>query len=289
MAKKTRKIFSYGSMSLSIFRRFVLTLIFSISCLFVSLKVLSIYAQEVAESPSIAPEATIEQPVDIPVQTDNSPSVPDAPSASETPTDIPTDSSVNSDPSSDTTSEVPQVSDPIPEVPTVSPEASPEASSEISSPSSSESSTPETSTSSEQSTIDSDPEVIMAELIAVLLGEAEKEAEENPEKDPEDTTDEDPNVDLQDLSLVSQAPAPELEPMISVAEIQEEELSESTDSSASLISLLDSGVDTIPLLTRIVSEEINTDIAARHSCRLEKFRADVSESSALKMRVKFLA
>lgn len=277
MAKKTRKIFSYDSMSLSIFRRFVLTLIFSISCLFVSLKVLSIYAQEVAESPSIAPEATTEQPVEIPVQTDNSPSVPDAPSASETPTDIPTDSSVNSDASSDATSEVPQVTDPISEVPETT----------IENPS--ENSSSGDASSGENIKVDIDPEDSITQLLDTILREAEQEAEENPEKDPEDTTDEDPNVDLQDLSLVSQAPAPELEPMISVAEIQEEELSESTDSSASLISLLDSGVDTIPLLTRIVSEEINTDIAARHSCRLEKFRADVSESSALKMRVKFLA
>ena len=109
-------------------------------------------------------------------------------------------------------------------------------------------------------------------------------------KDPNDNTDEDPEVDLVDPLVESQAPAPEPEaPIIVLGAEEGEQLAESIETSDSIISLLDQATLTPePIATRVIAEEVFIDLSAKHSCRLEKFRADVSDSSVLKMRVKFL-
>jgi hypothetical protein len=89
--------------------------------------------------------------------------------------------------------------------------------------------------------------------------------------------------------LETEIPAPEAEPFIIVTS-SEEVMIEASESSSSLLSLLDDVVLDSPLLvTRILEEEIIMDTQAKHSCRLEKFRANVSDVSAMKMRVRFLA
>lgn len=109
--------------------------------------------------------------------------------------------------------------------------------------------------------------------------------EEKGKKDELDNTDEDPEVDLRDPAVESEPPSPEPEPATTIPP-EDQQLPEAPDQSTSLISLLDDGSQDVPP-TRTVEEEIIPDSSAKHVCRLEKFRTDVSDASTLKMRVKF--
>jgi hypothetical protein len=109
--------------------------------------------------------------------------------------------------------------------------------------------------------------------------------EEKGKKDELDNTDDDPEVDLRDPAVESEPPSPEPEPATPMPP-EDEQLPEALDQSTSIISLLDDeSQEELP--TRTVEEEIVADSGAKHMCRLEKFRTDVSDASTLKMRVKF--
>jgi hypothetical protein len=272
---------------------FFVTLVFWVT-FFSGIKILDIYAEEAGEGSEAPAESTPEAPAEpSPDTTTETPpeSTPEVPaesspeSTTETPTEVPAEPSSESITESNTDlSELsPDISTEVPTelVPAISTEeVSPDAdgwsggwTGEVSDVSWTE---PER-----------DPFEVMDELLDALI--TENEWEETEEKDPLDTTDEDPEIDLQDPSLESEAPAPEPEPLIFVAPSLEEESPEAIDESASLLSLLDESTDNVPLLTRMLEEETIIDTKAYHACRLEKFRADVTDSSAFKMRVKFLA
>lgn len=100
-----------------------------------------------------------------------------------------------------------------------------------------------------------------------------------------DNTDEDPNVDLIDPSIIPDppGPVPEIQPD---APPQDETLVvESQGESQSTIALLESLLDREDLIVRTYDKDIVIDPLATHTCRADIFRADLQTESSSRARV----
>lgn len=123
--------------------------------------------------------------------------------------------------------------------------------------------------------------------IEVLFTDLDTEVDVEIQNEPTlaDNTDEDPNVDLIDPSIIPEPPAPipEIEPdmpfhdTIPVVEFQGE--------SQSTIGLLESLFEEEELSIRTYDKEIVIDPAATHTCRADIFRADLQTESSSRARV----
>lgn len=100
-----------------------------------------------------------------------------------------------------------------------------------------------------------------------------------------DNTDEDPNVDLIDPSIIPDpaGPVPEIEP--DAAPQDETPAVESQGESQSTLGLLESLLDREDLIVRTYDKDIVIDPAATHTCRADIFRADLQTESSSRARV----
>lgn len=100
-----------------------------------------------------------------------------------------------------------------------------------------------------------------------------------------DHTDEDPNVDLIDPSIISDpsGPIPEIE--MEFPPEDDTPVVESQGESQSTLGLLESLLNREELLIRIYDKDIVIDPAATHTCRADIFRADLQTESSSRARV----
>ncbi len=100
-----------------------------------------------------------------------------------------------------------------------------------------------------------------------------------------DHTDEDPNVDLIDPSIIPDppGPVPEIEPDLPPQD--DTPVVESQGESQSTLALLESLLDREDLIVRTYDKEIVIDPLATHTCRADIFRADLQTESSSRARV----
>lgn len=100
-----------------------------------------------------------------------------------------------------------------------------------------------------------------------------------------DNTDEDPNVDLIDPSIVPDpaGPVPEIEPELPPQD--DTPVVESQGESESTLGLLESLFEEEELSIRTYNKEIVIDPVAIHTCRADIFRADLQTESSSRARV----
>ncbi|MBP7823312.1 hypothetical protein KA050_03100 [Candidatus Gracilibacteria bacterium] len=100
-----------------------------------------------------------------------------------------------------------------------------------------------------------------------------------------DNTDEDPNVDLIDPSIIPDPPGPipEIEPDLPPQD--ETPVIESQGESQSTIGLLETLLDHEDLIVRTYDKDIVIDPLAIHTCRADIFRADLQTESSSRARV----
>lgn len=100
-----------------------------------------------------------------------------------------------------------------------------------------------------------------------------------------DHTDEDPNVDLIDPSIIPDppGPVPEIEP--DAPPQDDTPVVESQGESQSTLALLESLLDREDLIVRTYDKEIVIDPLATHTCRADIFRADLQTASSSRARV----
>lgn len=100
-----------------------------------------------------------------------------------------------------------------------------------------------------------------------------------------DHTDEDPNVDLVDPSIIPDppGPVPEIEPDLPPQD--DTPVVESQGESQSTLALLESLLDREDLIIRTYDKEIVIDSLATHTCRADIFRADLQTASSSRARV----
>lgn len=123
--------------------------------------------------------------------------------------------------------------------------------------------------------------------IEIIFTELEDEAEQEIQNEPTlaDNTDEDPNVDLIDPSIVPDPPGPAPEPKTELPPQDDTPIIESQIESQSTIALLESLLEPEELLVRTYSKEIVLDSNATHTCRADIFRADLQSESSSRARV----
>ncbi len=123
--------------------------------------------------------------------------------------------------------------------------------------------------------------------IEVIFTELEDEAEQEIQNEPTlaDNTDEDPNVDLVDPSIIPDPPGPipEIEPDLPPQD--DTPVLESQGESHSTLALLESLLSSEELTIRTYEKDITIDPSATHTCRADIFRADLATESASRARV----
>ncbi len=123
--------------------------------------------------------------------------------------------------------------------------------------------------------------------IEVIFSDLDTEVDEIIQNDPTlaDNTDEDPNVDLIDPSIVSDPPGPipEIEP--DVPPEDDTPVIESQTESHSILALLDSLSEKETLSIRTYDKDIMIDPDATHTCRTDIFRADFESWASSRARV----
>lgn len=100
-----------------------------------------------------------------------------------------------------------------------------------------------------------------------------------------DNTDEDPNVDLIDPSIIPDPPGPVPEIQPDAAPQDETPVVESQGESQSTLGLLESLLDREDLIVRTYDKDIVIDPLATHTCRADIFRADLQTESSSRARV----
>lgn len=123
--------------------------------------------------------------------------------------------------------------------------------------------------------------------IEVIFTELEDEAEQEIQNEPTlaDNTDEDPNVDLIDPSIVPDPPGPLFDPPIELPPEDNSPVLESQGETQSTIALLESLLETTDLTVRTYTKEILLDPEATHTCRADIFRADLQNQESARARV----
>jgi len=123
--------------------------------------------------------------------------------------------------------------------------------------------------------------------IEVIFSDLDSETDQEIQNEPTlaDNTDEDPNVDLIDPSIVSDPAGPLPEPDTELPSEDTAPISESPEASESTIALLESLLETEELSVRRYEKDIIIDELATHTCRADIFRADVQIESTSRARV----
>ncbi len=123
--------------------------------------------------------------------------------------------------------------------------------------------------------------------IEIIFSDLEIETDEEIQNEPTlaDNTDEDPNVDLIDPSIVSDPAGPLPEPETELPPEDNAPVIESIDVSQSTIALLESLLETEELSVRRYDKEIVIDEDATHTCRADIFRADLQTEFSSRARV----
>ncbi len=123
--------------------------------------------------------------------------------------------------------------------------------------------------------------------IEIIFSDLELDADEEIQNEPTlaDNTDEDPNVDLVDPSIVSDPPGPLPEPETELPLEDTAPIPESPEASQSTIALLESLLETEELSVRRYEKTIIIDESATHRCRADIFRADLQTESSSRARV----
>lgn len=123
--------------------------------------------------------------------------------------------------------------------------------------------------------------------IEVIFTELEDETEQEIQNEPTlaDNTDEDPNVDLIDPSIVPDPPGPLSDPPIEIPPEDTSPVIESQGETQSTIALLESLLETTEPVVRTYTKEILLDPDAIHTCRADIFRADLQNQESARARV----
>jgi hypothetical protein len=123
--------------------------------------------------------------------------------------------------------------------------------------------------------------------IEVIFSDLDSETDQEIQNEPTlaDNTDEDPNVDLVDPSIVSDPAGPLPEPETELPPEDTAPVLESPEASQSTIALLESLLEPEQLSVRRYEKEIIIDELATHTCRADIFRADVQTESSSRARV----
>lgn len=123
--------------------------------------------------------------------------------------------------------------------------------------------------------------------IEVIFTELEDEAEQEIQNEPTlaDNTDEDPNVDLIDPSIIPDPPGPLPEPNTELPPEDTTPVPESPEASQSTIALLESLLEPEQLSVRRYEKNIILDETATHTCRADIFRADLQNETSSRARV----
>lgn len=123
--------------------------------------------------------------------------------------------------------------------------------------------------------------------IEVIFSDLDTEVDQEIQKDPTlaDNTDEDPNVDLIDPSIVPNPPGPLPEPDTELPPEDLTPVTESQGESQSTLALLESLFEREELSVRRYDTEIHIDETATHTCRADIFRADLQAQSSSRARV----
>lgn len=276
--------------------------------LLVSLSAVSIVAQEGESAPEPAPAS---EPVAPPAPEPPPESVPEPdPAPSPVPEPAPESSENSSEPAPEETSS----SESTPEAPSESDWSSSDSDSSGSSPSDSSpsdspfSDSPETPSSSltlletgdgvipllewiltpeteEVLTLFSNSDFLIE--IEVIFTDLDTDVDTEIQNEPTlaDNTDEDPNVDLIDPSIIPDPPGPipEIEPDLPPQD--DTPIVESQGESQSTLGLLESLFSSEELIVRTYDKDITIDPSATHTCRADIFRADVATESTSRARV----
>jgi hypothetical protein len=123
--------------------------------------------------------------------------------------------------------------------------------------------------------------------VEVIFSDLDTEVDTEIQNEPTlaDNTDEDPNVDLIDPSIVPDypGPIPEIEPELPPQD--DAPVVESQGESQSTLALLESLLSPEELTVRRYDKDIILDEAATHTCRADIFRADLNSSDFSRARV----
>lgn len=123
--------------------------------------------------------------------------------------------------------------------------------------------------------------------IEVIFSDLDSETDQEIQNEPTlaDNTDEDPNVDLVDPSIVPDPAGPLPEPATELPPEDTTPVPESTEASQSTIALLESILEVEELSVRRYEKDIILDESATHTCRADIFRADLDSSDFSRARV----
>lgn len=123
--------------------------------------------------------------------------------------------------------------------------------------------------------------------IEVIFTELEDETEQEIQNEPTlaDNTDEDPNVDLVDPSIIPDPAGPLFDPPIELPPEDDSPVLESQGETQSTIALLESLLQTTEPVIRTYTKEILLDPEATHTCRADIFRADLQSEEFARARV----
>lgn len=123
--------------------------------------------------------------------------------------------------------------------------------------------------------------------IEIIFSDLDTETDQEIQNEPTlaDNTDEDPNVDLIDPSIVADPAGPLPEPETELPPEDTTPVAESSEASQSTIALLESLLEAEELSVRRYEKDIIIDELATHTCRADIFRADVQIESSSRARV----
>ncbi len=123
--------------------------------------------------------------------------------------------------------------------------------------------------------------------IEVIFSELDTETDAEIQNDPmlADNTDEDPNVDLIDPSIIPNPAGPLPEPDTELPPEDTTPVLESPEASQSTIALLESLFESEELSVRRYEKDVILDESATHTCRADIFRADLQAESSSRARV----
>ena len=123
--------------------------------------------------------------------------------------------------------------------------------------------------------------------IEIIFSDLDTETDQEIQNEPTlaDNTDEDPNIDLIDPSIIADPAGPLPEPETELPPEDTTPVAESVEASQSTIALLESLLEAEDLSVRRYEKDIIIDELATHTCRADIFRADVQTESSSRARV----
>lgn len=123
--------------------------------------------------------------------------------------------------------------------------------------------------------------------VEVIFSDLDTEVDTEIQNEPTlaDNTDEDPNVDLIDPSIIPNPAGPLPEPETELPLPDDAPVTESQTESQSTLALLESLLSPEELTVRRYDKEIILDESATHTCRADIFRADLNSSDFSRARV----